>query len=378
MTIQAEGQSNPLAGSTLPQGSHVRVGLIAPPWLPVPPTAYGGTELVIDLLARGLVREGHDVRLFTVGESTCPVPSAWRNARSTPTERSAVEAAHTLAAYDALTDVDIVHDHTVLGPLVAGFARRHAPVVTTLHSPFTADVRRVLGATARDVPVICISQDQRRAAPEIPVAAVIHHGIDLEEFPASPGTGGYLLFLGRMSPDKGVDRAITIARTAGLPLRIAAKMQEPAERAYYRERIEPMLGGDVEYVGEVGASERLTLLQGAVALLNPIRWPEPFGLVMIEALASGTPVIATAQGSAPEIVEHGRTGYLCLDEPTFVRAVMSVQDLDRRDCREAAVRRFSAARMVSEHVGIYGAALAQSAAAPDVLPRRPGRLRIAS
>lgn len=331
----------------------MRIGLIAPPWLPVPPPAYGGTESVVDRLARGLSDAGHEVLLYTVGESTCPVPRASRYPRPvTPIGDSILESAHVLAAYEALSQVDVVHDHTVLGPLLAPRRRRHA-VVTTVHCPFTRDARRIYWAIAGSAPLVCISEHQRSTAPEIPVARVIRHGIDLDDFPPGPGDGGYLLFLGRMSPDKGVDRAIEVARAAGVPLLIAAKMREPLEQRYFADFVEPLLGGDIEYVGEVDVPRRLELLQGARALLNPIRWPEPFGLVMIEALASGTPVIAQAMGAAPEIVENGLSGFLCTDLPGMIDAVGRLDDIDRRACRSAAETHFSTERMVREHVAFY-------------------------
>lgn len=332
----------------------MRIGLIAPPWLPVPPPAYGGTEAVIDRLARGLVAAGHEVRLVTVGESTCPVPSVWRYPTAVePIENTVLELAHVISAYELVDDLDVVHDHTVLGPVVALQRRRRPPVVSTIHSPFTPDTRTVHRLSAGRIPLVCISRSQRESAPEIPVAAVIHHGIDVEAFPPGDGAGGYLLFLGRMSPDKGVHRAVALARAAGLPLLIAAKMREKPERQYYAEQVEPLLGGDVRYVGEADGPERLRLLQGALALLNPIQWPEPFGLVMIEALATGTPVVGTPLGAIPEIVEHGRTGFLGTTDDELVAALGAVGSLDRTSCSAAARERFSTERMVADHVELY-------------------------
>jgi glycosyltransferase involved in cell wall biosynthesis len=344
--------------------TQMRIGLIAAPWVPVPPPAYGGTEVVVDQLAQGLSTAGHDVHLFTVAESSCPVRRSWRYERPMAMENSVIEAAHVIAAYAALTDVDLIHDHTLLGPLYASRSRRPRPVVSTIHSPFTPDTRRIHAVTAADVPLICISHDQRSAAPEVPVAAVIHHGIDPAAFPMGDGDGDYLLFLGRMSPDKGVDRAIALARAAGLRLLIAAKMREPDERAYFAERVAPLLGPDVEYVGEVGCARRLELLQHARALLNPIQWPEPFGLVMVEALMCGTPVVARALGAAPEIIEHGRTGFLCAHDDELLSALGAVAGLRRQECRRSAATRFSTERMVAEHVALYEAVLAGR--------RRPG------
>ena len=222
----------------------MRIGLIAPPWLPVPPPGYGGTEVVIDNLARGLQSLGHDVRLFTVGDSTCPVPLEFLYPMEvTPMDADIPEAAHVLAAYDALADVDIIHDHTILGALVAGRRGiRQPPVVTTNHGLFTSQTRRIFAEVARHAWIVAISHSQALASAGIPIAAVIHHGIDLEVYRPGPGDGGYLLFVGRMCADKGVHIAVRVARRAGQRLVIVAKMREPAERAYFEQRVRPLLG----------------------------------------------------------------------------------------------------------------------------------------
>ena len=268
----------------------MRVGLIAPPWVAVPPPAYGGTEVVIDNLARGLHERGHDVRLFTVGESTCPVPRDYLYPKAVGTADGSVEeAAHVLAAYDEIgdiNDIDLIHDHTVLGPLLAApLAPRHPPIVTTFHGEFTAANRRIFARIATGARIVAISHAQAAAAPEVPIAAVIHHGIDLDVYQQGDGAGGYLLFLGRMSPTKGVHLAVRMARQSGQRLILAAKMREPAEWTYYEQCVRPLLGGDDDLWIEPTLSQRLDMLRGATALLNPICWPEPFGLVMIEALA---------------------------------------------------------------------------------------------
>jgi glycosyltransferase involved in cell wall biosynthesis len=192
------------------------------------------------------------------------------------------------------------------------------------------------------------------------IAAVIPHGLDLTGFRLGAG-GGYVAFLGRMHPGKGVSTAIRVARAAGLPLRIAAKMREPTERAYFQAEVEPLLGGDVEYVGEIAADEKSAFLGGATCLLNPLAWPEPFGLVMVEALASGTPVVATPCGAAPEIVDHGVTGFLAGSVVDLAAAVRRVGELDRGACRRAAEERFSAERMVRDHLALYGRARERAA-----------------
>ena len=311
--------------------------MIAPPWAPVPPTGYGGTEGVIDRLARGLSRLGHEVVLCTTGDSTCPVARSSVLARSAPDRvgNALVEIRHVVHAYDLLQDMDVVHDHTAVGPLYA-WRFPSLPVVTTNHGPFVA-----------------ISKHQASTAVGGHVDAVIHHGLDPEAFPFGNGDGGYVLFLGRMAPEKGAREAALAARRAGVRLLMAAKLREPEEHAYFHQHIEPVLGDGVEYLGEVPHQEKLTLLAGAQALLNPIQWPEPFGLVMIEALACGTPVLAFPAGAAPEIVTDGHTGYLCADIDTMAARIKDTKTIDRRHCRAVVDAHFSTQRMCHDYLALY-------------------------
>jgi glycosyltransferase involved in cell wall biosynthesis len=338
----------------------LRVAIIAPPWVPVPPPAYGGTEAVLDCLARGMDAAGHEVLLFTTGDSTCPVPSKWIRdaAAGTVNASAATELHHVVHAYRAVQEwgADIVHDHTLTGPIYA--RELDVPVVTTNHGPFAGELGDYYRAIAGRVPIIAISHHHARSAGDLRVAAVIHHGLDVDAVPVGSGDGGYALFLGRMNADKGVHTAIEIARRAGVPLKIAAKLREPAELEYFETRVKPLLGGDIEYVGEVGGALKQDLIGRAMCLLNPIAWPEPFGMVMIEALAAGTPVVATAHGSVPEIVIDGVTGFIRDDLDELVEAVQSLHLLDRATCRRDAVVRFSTERMVAEHVEAYRAVIA--------------------
>jgi glycosyltransferase involved in cell wall biosynthesis len=341
-----------------------RVGLIAPPWVPVPPPVYGGTELVVDQLAVGLRDAGCEIVLFTTGDATCPVERRFVHPRALGTTASPLaELLHVQHAYEELADVDVVHDHTLFGPMWSVLTHVDVPVVTTAHGPFTPELAALYAAVGREVAVVAISHSQRRSAPEIPVAAVIHHGIDVGRFPLGRGDGGYLLFLGRMHPDKGAHRAIAIARAARRRLLLAAKMWEPCELEYFAREVEPLLGDDAVYVGEVGGAAKLDLIAGAEALVNPIRWCEPFGLVMIEALACGTPVLAFPEGAAPEIVVDGRTGFLCRDEAEMVARIADVAALDRAACRADVAARFSTTRMVQDHLALYDRVLTRRAAA---------------
>ena len=333
----------------------MRIGLISPPWLPVPPPAYGGTETVVDRLARGLVAAGHEVLLAATGESTCPVPRVESLPAAASPERIGqvvLELRHVARAYAAMHGMDLVHDHTLAGPLYRGRPPR-LPVVTTNHGPFLSELGEIYLAMSEDVSIVAISHHQAATSGDVPVARVIHHGIDLDQVPVGRGDGGYACFLGRMHPSKGPREAILIARRAGIPLRMAGKMREAAEREYFDRQVAPLLGPGVDYLGEIGVTEKYELLGGAVALLNPIQWPEPFGLVMIEALAAGTPVVGAPAGAAPEIVDDGSTGYLRGDLDEMAAALARVFDLDRQACRCAAFSRFSAERMVADHVALY-------------------------
>jgi glycosyltransferase involved in cell wall biosynthesis len=328
----------------------------------VPPPSYGGTEIVIDSLARALQAAGHDVFLFTTGDSTAPVERGHHYARALGiSEREDDELRHVEAAYrhPAVLGADIVHDHTMLGPGY-GTTRVPVPIVTTAHGPFLSEYGRRYASVALRVPIIAISQHQAStAAGHIPVAAVIHHAVDLDAITPSDRHDGYALFLGRMHPDKGVAVACRIARAAGVPLVVAAKMREPLEQQYFDDAVRPLLGDGIEFVGEVAATEKYSLLRGAMALLNPIAWAEPFGMVMIEALACGTPVVGTPVATVPELVTDGRTGII--DTPgELVARLTEAATLDRAACRRDAERRFSLPRLALDHERLYASVLASS------------------
>jgi glycosyltransferase involved in cell wall biosynthesis len=261
------------------------------------------------------------------------------------------ELSHVARAYAGMEGVDIIHDHTMAGPLYLLRPER-TPVVTTIHGPLNAEAQDIYRAIARKAAVIAISRDQSSHAPDVPVTRVIHHGMDLASVPVGSGSGGYLCFVGRASRDKGLLEAVRIAREAGMPLRIAVKMREEDEIRYFRDVIEPILGPNEDFVGEVDDAAKYRLMGEALAFLNPIQWPEPFGLVMIEALATGTPVIGTAVGSAAEIIDHGRTGYLGTTGQ-LAAFVQSAAGLDRNACRKAVEERFSEERMVNDHLRLF-------------------------
>jgi glycosyltransferase involved in cell wall biosynthesis len=345
----------------------MRIGLIAGPWIPVPPPSYGGTERVVDSLARGFAAAGHEVLLAVPSDSECPVPRVSGMRVSEPAELGSTlsELSHVIRAYQGMRGVDLIHDHTMAGPLYA-HRPSSVPVVTTIHgrlTPAAADIYRAVGRTAS---IIAISRDQVTHAPDVPIARVIHHGLDLSTVPTGTGKGGYACFVGRVCPDKGLVEAIAIARKAEIPLRIAAKMREPDELRFYREVVKPLLGPNEDFMGEITDDEKYALMGNAVAFLNPIQWPEPFGLVMIESLATGTPVVGTPVGSAPEVVDHGVTGFLA-SLAELPALLLGVASLSREACRASVAERFSSARMVADHLELFASVLeqGQSFGVPD-------------
>jgi glycosyltransferase involved in cell wall biosynthesis len=342
----------------------MKIGVVAPPWLPVPPGRYGGTENVIDGLCRGLQAAGHQVLLVATMGSRCPVPTVALRVDGDGNTATA-EASYALRAYDRLaTLVDVIHDHTRTGFLMGD--PYGCPVLTTNHNLFDAERRLIyVKAAFKGVGVVAISKHHASTADQgaVPISGVVHNGIDVDAIPVGKGDGGYAAVLSRMSPDKGVREAILVARNAGMPLRIAAKMQTSQEHQYFRERIYPLLGGDIEYVGEVGVRGKYELLGAAVALLNPIKWNEPFGLAAIEAMACGTPVLATGMGSMPEIITHGVTGTLRGHWSGLPADLERIHALDRAACRHEAETRFGIDRMAAEYVALYQAALPQEVAA---------------
>ncbi len=331
----------------------MRIAVIAPPWTPIPPVSYGGIEAVVDQLAVGYQQAGHEVLLFATGDSTCPVPRRSALDVADPRLGMAVpELLHVSAAYAQVEDFDVVHDHTLVGPFCVQQGRQQV-VVTTAHGPIDGELGPLYRRLDNGVRLIAVSHAQARSAPAVPVAKVIHHGVDVDYFPVGSGDGDYCLFLGRMTPEKGAHRAIAAARMAGLPLLLAAKCREPAEHEYFEKRVQPELGDGTVYLGEVAHDRKMELLASAKALLFPIRWNEPFGMVMIEALACGTPVVAFGEGAVPEIVQDGVNGFLCADETEMAEALGRIDRIERATCRADVERRFSTSRMVADHLDLF-------------------------
>jgi glycosyltransferase involved in cell wall biosynthesis len=350
----------------------LRIGLLAPPWVPIPPPSYGGIEQVVATLAEGLAERGHDVVLVAAPGSGLPGVRTVSPLARLPDiiGEAAPDWRHALAGVDALAGCDVVIDHS--GPLGAlltsGLA---APALHVTHGPLDPVPVEIYAGIARHAPglrLIAISAAQRAMAPGLPFAGVRHNGLDVDAVPFRARPEGYLAFLGRMSPEKGPADAIRIARAAGLPLLIAAKCREPAEHAYFAEHVEPQLGPDVVWLGELNADAKYELLGGAAALLFPIAWPEPFGMVMIEAMACGTPVLATACGSVPEVVADGVTGFVRGDVEELVEAVGRVGEIDRAACRRRVAESFSADAMTEGYLRLAQAELPARPAVQAALP----------
>ena len=343
----------------------LRIAVLAPTWFPVPPTGYGGIELIVSLLADGLADVGHEVTLFASGDSLTKANLAYvfEEAPSELIGRVVPDLRHALSCYMRADEFDVINDHSgMVGATLGGLV--DIPVLHTVHGPLdTHEAQDVYGSIAEVAPavgLISISENQRRPMPDLPWAANIPNAIDLSLYPAKPHRGEYLLFLGRFSPDKGAHRAVAVATELGLPLKMAGKNRELKERQYFAEFIEPHVGhGGIEYLGEVSHGEKVELLQDARATLFPIEWEEPFGLVMVESMACGTPVIATRHGAVPEVIEHGRSGIIVDHYREMAAALEQADALDPMECRAYVEGRFAPERMVGDYEAAYAAALSQ-------------------
>jgi glycosyltransferase involved in cell wall biosynthesis len=341
----------------------MRIAQVAPLYESVPPRLYGGTERVVSYLTEELVALGHEVTLFATGDSRTGArlvsvyPEALRLAAH-PVDDVALSVLMLEEVARQADQFDLIHSHLEYLHLPI-LARASVPVLTTPHGRLDQPHWPMLARSFPDAPLASISDSQRAPIPDARWVGTVHHGLPEDAYRASSwASGGNLLFLGRLSPEKRVDRAIEIAGRAGLPLRIAAKVGEP-DRPYFEEVVRPLLRAPhVEFLGEVDEEQKEVLLREAVALLFPIDWPEPFGLVLIEAMACGTPVIAFRHGSVPELVEDGATGAIVQTLDDAVGAVERVAQLDRRAIRARWEERFTARRMACEYLALYEQLLA--------------------
>lgn len=335
----------------------MRVLQVAPPWFEVPPWRYGGIELVIGTLCDGMVAAGHEVTLLASGGSatTAQLHTVYDDPPSADLGDAVTELLHVIEA-DDLGPFDVVHDHTLLGT-VRHAARGTWPLVHTLHGPWTARSRALYGRLAEDVALVAISHDQAARAGGIPLHGVVHNGLDLDRYPITLDHTEDLAFVGRASPEKGPVAAIEVARRTGRRLVMAIKLNEPHEHAYFREVVAPRLGdADVEVVREATHEQKTAILSRAAVVVAPVAWDEPFGLVLAEAGACGTPIVAFGRGAAPEVIRDGVSG-IVVDPAAGIsglcEAVEAASTIDGADCRRHVAEHFSSERMVDGYLQVY-------------------------
>lgn len=341
----------------------MKIAQVSPLFESVPPKGYGGTERVVSYLTEELVRQGHEVTLFASGDSHTSaqlISTVKESVRNSVLDQSWL--AYHLIQLDQVIEMasefDVIHFHTDFLHFPTA-KNLETPYITTMHGRLDLPYLVPLYRHFSEQPLISISDSQRTPVPWANWLTTVYHGMptDLHQYESNPGD--YFLFIGRLSPEKRVDRAIDIAIQCGRPIYIAAKLNK-SDEAYFKESIKPLLRHPlVTYVGEVGDTEKRELLEHATALLFPIDWPEPFGLVMIESLSCGTPVIAYANGAVPEIVEHGVTGFIVSSQEEAVRAARRIDSINRQDCRAAFERRFTAPAMASNYLDAYRRLLPQ-------------------
>jgi glycosyltransferase involved in cell wall biosynthesis len=348
----------------------MRIAQVAPLTEAVPPRLYGGTERVVHWLTEELVALGNDVTLFASGDSktSAKLDATWPRALRLDGSVRDPNALHMVMLERVLRkcdeeEFDFLHFHLDYYPFSL-FSRQPTPFVTTLHGRLDLPEHQPVFNTFSSIPVISISNAQRRPVPQAKWTRTIHHGLPENLLTPRSVSPAYLAVLGRIAPEKGVDRAIKIAIRCGIPLKIAAKVDR-SDQEYYDEIIRPLMDHPlIEFIGEIGDSEKSDFLSGAIGLLVPIDWPEPFGLVMIEAMACGTPVVAYNRGSVPEIIEEGLTGFIVEDETSAVAAVKRLSGLDRAAIRKQFEARFTARRMALDYLAAYRGLM--DAAAPRI------------
>jgi len=335
----------------------MRIAQVAPLYESVPPKNYGGTERIVSYLTEELVRQGHDVTLFASGDSVTKARLVAVSRRSLRMNKYCTDQmAHHVLMLEQVSqhahEFDVIHFH--IDYLHFPLSRRASiPHVTTLHGRLDLPDLVPLYEQFRDMPILSISNAQREPLPWANWQGTVYHGLPEDLFRFRPKPENYLAFLGRISPEKRVDRAIEIAKRTGIPLKVAAKV-DPVDKDYFDREIEPLLRNSaVNYVGEISDEEKDQFLGNAYALLFPIDWPEPFGLVMIEAMACGTPVIAYDGGAVSEVIEEGRTGFIVKGLEDATEAVRRVPELSRAYCREVFEKRFTAVRMASNYLQMY-------------------------
>src|ERR1700691_2060879 len=336
----------------------MHIAQIAPLTEAIPPKLYGGTERVVSWLTEELIALGHEVTLFASGDSvtSARLEAGWPRALRLDGAVRDPNALHMMMlerVYQRSAEFDFLHFHLDYYPFSL-FSRQPTPFVTTLHGRLDLPEHQPVFDTFSTIPVVSISNAQRRPLPQANWVRTVYHGLPERLLEPKPVKPSYFAFLGRIAPEKGIDRAIRIAQHCGTPLKVAAKVDR-ADREYFDEKIHPQIkaASNVEFIGEISDREKSDFLSGAIALLVPIDWPEPFGLVMIEAMACGTPVIAYNRGSVPEIIEAGLTGFVVEDEAGAIGAVDRLGHLSREKIRKRFEERFTARRMALDYLSVY-------------------------
>jgi glycosyltransferase involved in cell wall biosynthesis len=351
----------------------MRIAQVAPLVESVPPGGYGGTERIVSYLTEELVRQGHDVTLYASGDSQTSARLVACVPRALRLNEDVIDPlAHGIVALERVfadaQDYDVIHWH--VDYLHFPVSRRlTVSSLTTLHGRLDIPDLQPIYAEFAEMPVVSISNDQRRPLPNANWIGTVHHGLPPDELTPSGEAGDYLAFLGRMSPEKRADRAIEVAQRTGIPVKLAAKV-DPIDEEYFEREIAPLLDSPLaEFVGEIGGDDKKQLLSHARALLFPIDWAEPFGLVMIEAMACGTPVIAYRSGSVPEVIEEGVNGFIVDDIDGAVEAVSRLDELDRAAVRATFEKRFTVDRMARDYVALYEKLIGHETTAAEASPR---------
>jgi glycosyltransferase involved in cell wall biosynthesis len=361
----------------LDEGSPLRIAIVAPPWYAIPPRGYGGIESLIYWLAEDLYARGHDVTVIGAGPraiagrflTTFANPPSERIGEAMPEVTHALYAADLVEELQREARLDVIHDHCAASVLAA--TRHSAPMVVTAHWPVDGELLSYYRHIGPGISLVAVADFQRRLAPRLPWVGTVHNAIQADAYPFESSKDDFCLFLGRMSAEKAPHLAIEAARAAGRRIVVAGKCTEKIERDFFEARVRPLLGPDAEWVGEADTQLKAELLGRARCLVFPVQWNEPFGLVMVEAMACGTPVVALRAGAVPEVVEHGVTGFVCDRVDELPAAIGRVDELEPKACRQRVLDHFDVAQMAEGYERVFWQVAGQPGATPG--RSRPGR-----
>ena len=333
----------------------MKIAQLAPIWYPIPPRGYGGIELVVHLLTEGLVKRGHDVTLFATGDSITQAElcSTYDFGPCEQIGQVYPDLLHVISAYQRHDEFDLIHDHSgMIGPSIGSLVK--TPVLHTLHGPATDNAKRLYGVLSPNIYFNAISDYQKSCFGDLNFVGTIYNAIDTDAYPFVEEKEDYLLFLGRMSSQKGAHMAVEVAKKLGMKLKLVTKITEPHEKKFFAEYVEPNMTNACELIGEISLEEKAQIYAKAKCTLFPIQWPEPFGLVMTESMATGTPVVAVRDGAAPEVILDGETGYIVNnDVDEMCAAVKKIDKIDPKRCRDHTVDNFSIDIMVKNYESAY-------------------------